>query len=858
VQWQVSTDGGISFSDIAGAKSASFTTPPLLPAHSGAQLRVRLDNVAGVAFSDPLTVTVSPPGAGRYFPTDADSRWVYAVPGSVVPEVVRVLGTQAVDGQLGTVFQTTEPDGTVVRDVYVVTADGVRDYAAADADPIARALSGAQVLRYPVQPGSSFLQSDVVVDIGLDLDGDGRSDAVGVRSTATVLAIEGVVTLVEDFHAALHQRQDVVLRFHLSSGLQVPDGTATIDTWYADGVGMVQTGLHLSLLGATHDEVRSLAAYRVGPRRSETVPPVVRAPSPPDGGVIGANGSIGAVFSEPMDAAALAGALTLTAPDGQAVPSTVQVAGSTATLVPAQPLVSGRYVARIGTGAIDMAGNPLVAPASWSFRVDLQAPTLVESIPSDGATDVALDAKVVLRFDEAIDAASLVPGSVSFTTAGVGSPGVDVPFTTSVAGSVLTLTPGAPLQRGQAYEVRVRSVSDLAGNRSDLGVVLRFSAQAGRFAAPVALIPEGLVDAVAVGDVDGDGRADVVYTTGYTFTPTHDFKLALLLQQADGSLAPPLVLDTRAEYVCRARSVVIGDLDGDGRNDLVLGADGCGVQVFRQGADGVLRAAEFIVSAVSGRLRLADFNGDGRLDLAAAGYAGNALHVWLQAANGTLLLHASPAFDYGGGADLDVGDVNGDGRPDLVVVSRGGTPELGIGIVLQNADGSFAPAVTRSAEPPSGVSAVAVGDVDGDRRADVVVTYGGNAGRIGVMLQQPDGSLGAMTSMTSADSPSQVEIADVDGDGRLDIVVGHSGWYTMGVYLQQADGTLAAESRYPANYGNDNPGSMALGDVTGDGRVDVLVAEALLRQREVRVQARVQCPLSGFRALGHLTICVVS
>lgn len=87
-----------------------------------------------------------------------------------------------------------------------------------------------------------------------------------------------------------------------------------------------------------------------------------------------------------------------------------------------------------------------------------------------------------------------------------------------------------------------------------------------------------------------------------------------------------------------------------------------------------------------------------------------------------------------------------------------------------------------------------------------------------------------------------MEIADVNADGRRDVVVAHNGWMAITVHLQQPDDTLGAEIRYPGPYGNFNPGAMALGDVDGDGRVDVVVTEALMLQRVVDPLAQAAPP----------------
>mgnify|MGYP001187685830 CR=1 FL=1 len=777
---------------------------------------------------------------GNFFPLAVGDRWVYDAGAGAPVVTVRATETRRVDGQDGVVVVTEDPVDDASESVYVVTAGAVRQVPNSATDPLVAAIGPLDVMRFPLRAGDRWTQIDKTLDTGLDFDGDGRQERASVRSEVEVIGLESITTPVASFAGSLHQRTTLTVVVQLTTVPQAVTVVTTVDDWYAPDIGPVRTRIVSTSQGMTETQTLALSAYRVGTRRSDTVAPTVQAFTPADGGSLRPGGPLSVDFSEAMDWPAVVAATTLTAPGGQAVGLGYQVQGNTVSYFPNAALTTGRYTARVGTGATDLAGNPLAQAVAWSFDVDATGPALLQATPADGATEVALDAALVLRFSEPLDATSLQAGNVWLSTNGN-----DVPFTQTLAGDTLTLRPTSPLQRGQRYDLRVfGSLRDLAGNTMGSDVALSFMASAGRFAAPVTLAASGAVDAVAVGDVNGDGRADVVFTTN-VFNSPQDFKLMLRLQQPDGSLAPAQWLDTRAEYTCPARSVVIGDLDADGRNDVLLGADGCGIQVFRQGSDGVLRAAEFIDSLVSGHLRLADFNADGRLDLASSGFFGSSLRVWLQAGDGTLVPHAGPPLDYAGGGELDVGDVNGDGRPDLVA-----TAACGVGIVLQNADGSFAPAVCRAAVPADNVRGVAVGDVSGDGRDDIVFTYGGNsAGKLGVILQQADGSLGALATLDNYDIPTQVEIADLNADGRRDVVVAHNGWLAITVHLQQPDGSLGAAIRYPGPYGSFNPGAMAVGDVTGDGRVDVVVTEALMVQRAVDTMAQaVPAPRRGLAA----------
>lgn len=95
-------------------------------------------------------------------------------------------------------------------------------------------------------------------------------------------------------------------------------------------------------------------------------------------------------------------------------------------------------------------------------------------------------------------------------------------------------------------------------------------------------------EAVAIGDVNSDGLADVVLVTSYYLDPENDFKLFVFLQDSHGDLMSPLKYPTNAEYTARAESIDIGDVNGDGRNDIVLGIDRKAIDVYLQTDQGQL------------------------------------------------------------------------------------------------------------------------------------------------------------------------------------------------------------------------------------------------------------------------------
>jgi hypothetical protein len=224
---------------------------------------------------------------------------------------------------------------------------------------------------------------------------------------------------------------------------------------------------------------------------------------------------------------------------------------------------------------------------------------------------------------------------------------------------------------------------------------------------------------------------------------------------------------------------------------------------------------------------IGNFDGNGNADVAGIGWGSNTVTVFAGTTSG-LDPVATLAARHGGYDDLEVGDVTGDGRDDLVVMSGQLYANPNLSVHAQLAGGGFGPAAEYQIGPNILTQGIGLGDVTGDGRTDVVASYGGNrpSSFVAVFAQTAGGGLAAPVSYASYDIPEPVEVADLDGDARPEVVTVHGGWQRVGVYGGLSNGTLAPEDLSPVPYASHyNVQGLAIGDVNGDGRPDIVEAD---------------------------------
>lgn len=306
---------------------------------------------------------------------------------------------------------------------------------------------------------------------------------------------------------------------------------------------------------------------------------------------------------------------------------------------------------------------------------------------------------------------------------------------------------------------------------------------------------------IAIGDLNGDGKADVAVAVGGA--------VSVLINNGTGGLA------AKVEYgsFVSATDIALSDVSGDGKLDIIIANAFGKMSVFLNKGNGTFKTnVDYSATGTTSRVAVGDINGDGRPDVVISDpFPGVAIGVFLNMGNGRfgneITYEADTQVE-----EIALGDFNGDGRADVVTTNSDSINNLSI--FMNRGDGTFASRVDSSLG--GNAHGVVVGDFNSDTKLDIAVAAGGAS----ILMGNGDGTFAAAVSYTTGTAPYDISAGDLNGDGKLDIMTTNGGTSTFSVLLNKGNGAFAAKTDYTMG---TTPRGIANGDFNGDGKVDIVV-----------------------------------
>ena len=363
----------------------------------------------------------------------------------------------------------------------------------------------------------------------------------------------------------------------------------------------------------------------------------------------------------------------------------------------------------------------------------------------------------------------------------------------------------------------------VASNNSSDGIYVLIGNGDGTFQSPVFYVQgsnSGAM-AVAIGQLKKSDDGDVVMGTGngaYVY-----------MNNGNGTFKTPPVLYGPSWI----NSVVITDINGDGKNDLVVSSLSSSAvwTMLGNGKGGFTTAGSFATDGYPNNVVVADFNGDKKLDFATSNNTGQWVTVGLGNGDGTFRSSQSYGYTWSGlVSGIATADMNNDGNLDII--EAGGGTGVGITVLLGSSHGVFGSPISTAVgcgqANRGGVNAIALGDVTGDGKVDVVATVANAGGgcpnnEVAVLPGSGKGKFKKpVYYSTGTTQQSYVGgLADFTGDGKLDIVLSN-GDGSLSILLNKGKGVYGAANVIVGASGTES-GNVIIGDFNHDGKLDIAV-----------------------------------